>query len=109
MRKMLLVMALAGCGLGLLPGFTGVGRAQETGAKPVPVLSTAGGMRDALLQLAAGQPIEVTLANGKAFAGQLGTVGAHTMILTKLSGKDYYDALIRIDDVSSIEVRVRGH
>jgi len=107
MRRTLLLMAMWACGLGILVGSTALSRAQEGGAKPAPVLSTAGGMRDALLQIPAGQHIELTLANGKAYAGQLGTVGAHTMIVTKLSGKDFYDALIRIDDVSSIELRVR--
>lgn len=101
-------IALAGF-LILLASQATVCRAEDAAAKPAPVLSTAGSIRDALLQLPEGQPIEITLANGKSYAGRLGAVGSHAMILTKLTGKDFFDALIRIEDVSSVEVRVRGN
>ena len=54
-----------------------------------------------------GKKVYVTLNSGKTFAGTVKVVGDHLMHLEKLDGKDYFDALIRIEDISAIDTRFR--
>ena len=54
-----------------------------------------------------GRKVYVTLNSGKTFAGSVKVVGDHLMHLEKLDGKDYFDALIRIEDISAIDTRFR--
>lgn len=102
---------IAMCALvfGVLLGAAGWTPAEEAGSKSAPALSTAGSIRDALLMIEPAHTVELTLTNGKSYTGQLGPVGNHTVLLTKLAGKDFYDALIRIDDIAAVEMRVRGN
>ncbi len=54
-----------------------------------------------------GKKVYVTLDSGKTFAGSVKEVGNHLMHLEKLDGKDYFDALIRIENISAIDTRFR--
>jgi len=54
-----------------------------------------------------GKKVYVTLDSGKTFTGFVKEVGDHLMHLEKLEGKDYFDALLRIEDISAIETRFR--
>ena len=54
-----------------------------------------------------GKSVYVTLNSGKSLAGYVKEVGPHLLHLEKLSGKEYFDALIRIDDISAIDTRFR--
>jgi hypothetical protein len=54
-----------------------------------------------------GKKVYVTVDSGKTFAGFVKEVGDHLMHLEKLDGKDYFDALIRIEDISAIDTRFR--
>ena len=54
-----------------------------------------------------GKKIYVTLDSGKTFTGFVKKVGNHLMHLEKLDGKDYFDALIRIENISAIDTRFR--
>ena len=54
-----------------------------------------------------GKKVYVTLDSGKTFAGFVKEVGNHLMHLEKLDGKDYFDALIRIENISAIDTRFR--
>ena len=51
--------------------------------------------------------VYVTLDSGKSFSGVLKKVGNHLLHLEKLDGKNYFDALIRIEDISAIDVKFR--
>jgi small nuclear ribonucleoprotein (snRNP)-like protein len=64
-------------------------------------------MADNLKSLA-GKKVSVTLDSGKTFTGFVKKVGEHMLHLEKLVGKDYYDALIRIEDISAIEAMFRN-
>ncbi len=55
-----------------------------------------------------GKKISVTLDSGKTFTGFVKEVGNHLLHLEKLVGKDYYDALLRIDNISAIDTRFRN-
>ena len=54
-----------------------------------------------------GKDIYVSLRSGKVYQGRVKSVGDHFVHLEKIAGKEFYDALIRIDDISAIEARFR--
>ncbi len=54
-----------------------------------------------------GKKINLTLKSGKSLAGLVKGVGDHLVHLEKLRGKEYFDALIRIEDISAIDSRFR--
>ena len=56
-----------------------------------------------------GKKVSVTIASGKTFSGFLKEVGVHLIHLEKLEGKDYFDALIRIENISAIEAMFRRY
>ena len=54
-----------------------------------------------------GKDVYVHLHTGDTLQGYVKAVGDKQVHLEKLAGKDFYDALIRLDDVSAIEVKFR--
>lgn len=61
------------------------------------------------LKLLIGKKVHVTLESGKTLAGFVKEVGNHLIHLEKLDGKDFFDALIRIENISAIEARFRKY
>ncbi|MEJ2170825.1 MAG: hypothetical protein P8X90_35485 [Desulfobacterales bacterium] len=59
------------------------------------------------LKMYVGKNIIVHLKSGKSFQGFVKAVGTNTVHLEKLTGKDFYDALIRIDQIAAIEAKFR--
>ena len=55
-----------------------------------------------------GKRINVTLDSGTIISGVVKEVGDHFLHLEKLDRKEYYDALIRIEDISAFESRFRA-
>ena len=55
-----------------------------------------------------GKKVSVTLDSGKTFTGFVKEVGNHLMHLEKLDGKEYFDALLRIENISAIDTRFRN-
>ncbi|MEE8434314.1 MAG: hypothetical protein V3S64_05950 [bacterium] len=55
-----------------------------------------------------GRKIEVILISGKSLKGKIKFVGRHVVQLSKLTGKEFFDAVIRIDSISAVVLRVRG-
>jgi len=54
-----------------------------------------------------GKDVYVHLRSGDTQQGYVKAVGDKQVHLEKLAGKDFYDALIRLEDVSAIEVKFR--
>jgi len=54
-----------------------------------------------------GKKVYVTLDSGKTLVGLVKKVGNHLMHLEKLAGKEYFDALIRMENISAIDTRFR--
>ncbi len=54
-----------------------------------------------------GKDVYVSLRSGKVYQGYVKSVDDHLLHLEKLAGKDFYDALIRIEDISAVEVKFR--
>jgi hypothetical protein len=59
------------------------------------------------LKVYMGKDVVVHLRSGKTLEGYVKSIGNDFVHLEKLAGKDFYDALIRIDDISAIEARFR--
>jgi hypothetical protein len=56
-----------------------------------------------------GKKVYVSLDSGKTLSGLVKKVGNHLIHLEKLDGKDFFDALIRIKNISAIEARFREY
>ena len=54
-----------------------------------------------------GKKVCVSLDSGKTFIGFVKEVGNHLMHLEKLEGKDYFDALLRIENIIAIDTKFR--
>lgn len=50
---------------------------------------------------------EVQLRGGHVLSGAVTTVGEHFVVLSALASRDFYDAVVRIDDISAIVAHVR--
>jgi len=54
------------------------------------------------------KPVTLVLKNGNNYTGyvsDVGEMGESNVALTELSGKEFYNALIRLEDISAIEIR----
>jgi hypothetical protein len=54
-----------------------------------------------------GKTVTVTVASGQAVTGIVKDAQSNLLHLEKISQREFYDALIRIDLISAIEARVR--
>ncbi len=59
------------------------------------------------LKFFAGRDVSLHLRSGKTLQGYIRAIGNDFVHLEKIAGRDFYDALIRIDDISAIEVKFR--
>ncbi len=65
-------------------------------------------MRDNL-KMFIGKSMYINLKSGKTYQGILKSVGDHLIHLDKVSERNFFDALIRIDDISAIEAQFRDY
>jgi small nuclear ribonucleoprotein (snRNP)-like protein len=56
-----------------------------------------------------GKKVYVTLDSGKTLSGLVKNVGNHLVHLEKLDGKEYFDALIRIENISAMDAQFRDY
>jgi hypothetical protein len=54
-----------------------------------------------------GKTIEIQLKTGGQLTGKLSEVGTQSILLKELQGKEYYDALIVIDDITAVIFKAR--
>lgn len=73
---------------------------QPGGAAGIP----AGEIPD-VLRARVGKSVTLQLRSGKELGGIVGEVRGETVVLRNLTGKELFDALVRLDDVSAIEIR----
>ena len=59
------------------------------------------------LEALKGKTVTVTLSSGQAVSGVVKDVKNGLLHLEKLSQKDFFDAVIVVDKISAVEVRVR--
>ena len=60
-----------------------------------------------VLQRLTGQRVELHLRSGEKLAGKIENLGPHTVHLSAISGQEFFDAVIVMDEVSAILVRTK--
>ncbi len=63
-------------------------------------------IRDVLIEQT-GKRVILRLDSGEAMEGTVVKVGENVVHIAKLSGKDFYDAVVRIERISAVLLRVR--
>ncbi|MHA2097692.1 MAG: hypothetical protein ACW99A_03320 [Candidatus Kariarchaeaceae archaeon] len=51
-------------------------------------------------------PIEIHLQSGKSFNGKVQSVGQHCLSLKQTGDRSFFDVIIKITDISAVEVRI---
>jgi len=107
MRKFV-VMALAMALFISSPVF--VTQASAEGKKATPVegarYDTSFPLKENL-NIFLGKDVHLLLRSGQTVQGYVKSVGDHFVHLERLAGRDFYDALVRIDDICAVEARFR--
>ena len=83
----------------------------EPEAKSVTALEgakfdTAASLADNL-KIFAGKDVIIHLRSGKTLQGYVRSVGNGLLHLEKLAARDFYDALVRMEDISAMEAKFR--
>jgi hypothetical protein len=82
-------------------------RAQAPTAKPDGIKLDVAETLQSNLARRSGEKVELILVSGKSLVGTVKEVGTSGVHLSALEGKEFYDALVRIDQVSAIVVRTK--
>jgi hypothetical protein len=106
MQFLMISLVVLFCGLMLAFGSRVQAQPKVVGVEGVNYNANAS-MADNLKSLT-GKRVVITLNSGKAFTGNVKDVGSHLVHLEKLEGKEYFDALILIQDISAIDTRFRA-
>ena len=61
------------------------------------------------LKLLVGKKVLVSCVSGKTLSGFVKKVGNHLIHLEKLGGQEFFDALIRIENISAIDAKFRDY
>jgi hypothetical protein len=61
-----------------------------------------------VLKRQAGQRVELRLKSGEKIAGKVETVGDKAVHLSALTGQDFFDAVVLLEDVSAVLIRTGG-
>ncbi|MBF0536956.1 MAG: hypothetical protein HQL03_01745 [Nitrospirae bacterium] len=56
-----------------------------------------------------GKRVTLKMDSGESLEGTVTTVGDQVVTISKLSGKDFYDAIIRIDKINSVVFKARDN
>ncbi len=76
-------------------------------AEPTPVtLGDTQGIA-ALLKARVGSPVQLMLRGGGDVGGTVVKVGSDAVHVGQLTGKDFYDAVVALDAIAAVVVRVR--
>lgn len=60
-----------------------------------------------VLQSHVGQPIELRMKSGEKIGGKLQKLNDKVVHLTQLTGAEYFDAVVAIDDIAAVVVRAK--
>jgi hypothetical protein len=101
-RTHLVVAGLLTAGL-----MTGAAVTRADGQDSQIDLNAANAMRLALDERV-GQRIRLKLVSGQDIEGQVARVGSQAVVLTQLTGLEFYDGTVRLDQIAAVIVRVRG-
>jgi len=79
-------------------------------AEVVPIAGVAYDVEQSMkvnLQTLLNKRVEIMLINGRRISGVIENVGSKMLHLKKLSGKDFFDALIDLQDIVAVETQFR--
>ncbi len=62
-----------------------------------------------VLQRNIGKNVELKLVSGDTLRGKVAKVTQHVVHVSKLTGKEFYDAIVRKDNISAVIIRIRGN
>ena len=62
----------------------------------------------AVLNREVGKQVELRLKSGDKISGKVGAVGTVSVHLTALTGQEFYDAVIDMDDITAVVIRNDG-
>lgn len=82
-------------------------RAQAPAAKPDGIKLDVGESLQANLARRVGEKVELVLVSGKSLVGTVKEVGTAGVHLGALEGKEFYDALVRTDQIAAVVVRAK--
>ncbi len=84
----------------------------DAGAKPMPIEGVSyqvnASMKDNLITLV-GKKVYVHLDSGTTLSGVVKEVGNHLLHLEKLDGKEFFDALVKIETIIAIDTQFRKY
>jgi hypothetical protein len=86
---------------GLLMASPGITIAQDK-----PSFNPSMSLKDNLAS-AVGKRVSLMISAGESVEGTIEKVGDHFVLISKLSGKEFFDALVRIDEVKAVVFRAR--
>ncbi len=66
-------------------------------------------IKDVLTKIeATGVKVDIILRNAKTYQGTVESVGHHNVRLKQTGSRSFYDAFIKIEDISAVEVQVQN-
>jgi sRNA-binding regulator protein Hfq len=66
-------------------------------------------IKDVLLSIQEqNKPVDILLKSGKMYKGTILIVGHHCVSLKQRGDRSFFDAIIRLEDIATIEVQVRS-
>ena len=76
-------------------------------AQDVKVETKAPANMRELLQNHVGKRVQIRLPGGNDVEGTVASVSAETVLIAKISGKDFYDAVVSINQISMVMYKAR--
>lgn len=101
-------MTLLTAGLGFFP-VTSFSGPENTKGGPMELKAAASITETLKTAETEKQRVEIYLRNGAKFEGTVQSISNYNVVLAKLSGREFYDAIIKIDEISAIVARARDH
>jgi hypothetical protein len=106
MNRIAIVACAALLGCGVLP-FTHATRIATAAELPAPNVDSPELIRQALNQNV-GKRVKVKLLSGQDLEGKLGKVGSYGIVLTELTGMEFFEATLRLEQIAAVIVRSAG-
>jgi exosome complex RNA-binding protein Csl4 len=99
MKARILIVA----GLAAMMALSGGAFAEETSFQV-----QGGDTVKSVLERSAGQTVGLRVEGGEELRGKVGRVGDHVVQLTDLSGREFFDAVVPLDAIQAVVVKVRS-
>ncbi len=100
-------MMVVACALVLIfsLGFTGTVTV-VAGEEPTVDLNNPDAIKSALEQQI-GKRVKVKLESGQDLEGKVAKIGSHAVQLAELTGMEFFDATVKLDEIAAVIVKVR--